>query len=47
MLKADLPIKMIGDILGHASTDSTFGYMKVDLFHLRSASLSISEVLDE
>jgi len=47
MLGADLPIKTIGDIMGHASTTSTYGYMKVDLPHLRSASLSIAEVLNE
>lgn len=47
MLRANLPIKTIGDILGHASTNSTYGYMKVDLPHLRSASLSIAEVLNE
>jgi site-specific recombinase XerC len=47
MLAADLPIKTIGDIMGHTSTSSTYGYMKVDLHHLRSASLSIAEVLNE
>jgi len=45
MLGANVPIKMIGDILGHTSTDSTLGYTKIDLPHLRSASLSIAEVL--
>jgi len=45
MLGAAHPVKTIGDILGHVKTESTFGYMKVDLTHLRSASLSIEEVL--
>jgi len=45
MLGANVPIKTIGDVLGHASTDSTFGYTKIDLTHLRSAALSITEVL--
>jgi site-specific recombinase XerD len=45
MLGAAQPVKTIGDILGHVKTESTFGYMKVDLTHLRSASLSIEEVL--
>jgi integrase len=45
MLSAKVPIKMIGDILGHASTNSTLGYTKIDLSALRSVSLSIAEVL--
>lgn len=45
MLGANVPIKMIGDILGHASTDSTLSYTKIDLPNLRSACLSIAEVL--
>jgi integrase len=44
MLRADITIKMIGDILGHVSTNSTLGYTKIDLPALRSASLSIEEV---
>lgn len=45
MLSAKVPIKMIGDVLGHASTTSTLGYTKIDLSALRSVSLSIAEVL--
>lgn len=45
MLGADVPIKMIADLLGHTSTDSAFGYTKIDLPQLRSAALSIGEVL--
>jgi integrase/recombinase XerD len=45
MLVANVPIKIIGDILGHTSTDSTFVYTKIDLPALRTASLSMAEVL--
>jgi site-specific recombinase XerD len=45
MLVANVSIKTIGDILGHASTDSTFVYTKIDLPALRTASLSMAEVL--
>jgi len=45
MLGVNVPLKMIGDILGHTSTESTLGYTKVDLPALRTASLSIVEVL--
>ena len=45
MLSAKVSIKMIGDILGHASANSTLGYTKIDLSALRSVSLSIAEVL--
>jgi len=45
MLVADVSIKMISDILGHTSTDSTFVYTKIDLPALRTASLSMAEVL--
>jgi len=45
MLGAHVPIKMISDVLGHVWTDTTFGYTKVDVAALRSASLSLREVL--
>jgi len=45
MLVANVPIKIIADILGHTSTDSTFIYTKIDLTALRTASLSMAEVL--
>lgn len=45
MLVANVSIKIIGDILGHTTTDSTFVYTKIDLPALRSASLSMAEVL--
>jgi site-specific recombinase XerD len=45
MLSANISIKMIADLLGHASTDSAFGYTKIDWPRLRSVALSIGEVL--
>jgi integrase len=45
LLGAHVSTKTIGDILGHTSTESTFIYTKVDVGALRSASLSIAEVL--
>lgn len=45
LLGAGLPIKTISDVLGHTSTDTTFGYTKVDLTGLRSVALSLAEVL--
>jgi len=45
MLGANVPIKMIADLLGHSSIDSAFGYTKIDLPRLRSAALSIEEAL--
>jgi site-specific recombinase XerD len=45
MLGAHVSVKTISDILGHASMESTFIYTKVDVGALRSASLSIAEVL--
>ena len=45
MLRAQIPMKTIGDVLGHATMNSTFVYTKVDVSALSSASLSIAEVL--
>jgi len=45
MLGAHVSIKTIGDLLGHTSAQSTFVYTKVGVSALRSASLSITEVL--
>lgn len=44
MLAQGQPLKTIGDVLGHAHTDSTLFYTKVDLPSLRAAALSIAEV---
>jgi integrase len=44
LLEAGHPFKTISDVLGHGCVDSTFGYAKVDLVHLRAAVLSEAEV---
>jgi integrase len=44
MLSAGCPIKSIGDVLGHASTDTTMEYASIDLTALRRVSLSEEEV---
>lgn len=38
------PLKTIADILGHASTDTTYGYTRVDLAGLRTVAISEEEV---
>ena len=44
LLTAECPIKTIGDLLGHVSTDTTMEYANVDLQALRKVSLSEAEV---
>jgi integrase/recombinase XerD len=44
MLSAGCPIKSIGDVLGHVSTDTTMEYASIDLGALRRVSLSEEEV---
>ncbi|MEP7307665.1 MAG: site-specific integrase [Acidobacteriota bacterium] len=44
LLAAECPIKTIGDVLGHVSTDTTMEYANVDLQALRKVSLSEAEV---
>ena len=44
MLSAGCPIKSIGDVLGHASTESTMEYASIDLAALRRVTLSGREV---
>jgi integrase len=44
MLAAECPIKTIGDVLGHVSTDTTMEYANVDLHGLRRVALSEAEV---
>lgn len=44
LLTAECPIKTIGDVLGHVSTDTTMEYANVDLHALRKVSLSEAEV---
>jgi integrase/recombinase XerD len=38
------PLKTIADVLGHASTDTTYGYTRVDLAGLRTVAISEEEV---
>ena len=44
LLTAECPIKAIGDLLGHVSTDTTMEYANVDLQALRKVMLSEAEV---
>jgi integrase len=44
MLAAGCPMKTIGDVLGHVSTDTTMEYANVDLVTLRGVALSEVEV---
>lgn len=44
LLAAGCPIKTIGDVLGHVSTDTTMEYANVDLHGLRQVSLSEAEI---
>lgn len=46
MLENGTPLVVISDILGHADTDSTAVYLKVDLNKLRECCLSTPEVAD-
>ena len=38
------PLKTIADVLGHASTETTYGYTRVDLVGLRTVAISAAEV---
>ena len=38
------PLKAIADLLGHASTQTTYGYTRVDLVGLRGVAISEAEV---
>ncbi len=44
LLASGRPLKTIADVLGHASTQSTFGYTRVDLVGLRGVAISEEEV---
>lgn len=45
MLRARVPLKEIGDVLGHRSTDSTMSYLKLAVDDLRAIALNVpSEV---
>ena len=45
MLSAGCSIKVIGDVLGHVSQDSTLVYTKVDLSLLKTVALSMEDLL--
>jgi site-specific recombinase XerD len=45
LLRAGRPLKTIGDILGHATSQSTLIYTKVDVPALRSVAISMREVM--
>jgi len=44
LLAAGCPMKTIGDLLGHVSTDTTMEYANIDLATLRGVALSEAEV---
>ncbi|NTV90394.1 MAG: tyrosine-type recombinase/integrase, partial [Clostridiales bacterium] len=44
MLEQDTPLSVISDILGHADTDSTAIYLKVDIHKLKECCLDTPEV---
>jgi integrase len=43
LLAAGRPLKIIGDVLGHASTETTYGYTRVHLAGLRTVAISEEE----
>jgi len=44
LLATGHPLKVIADLLGHASTETTYGYTRVDLDGLRSVAISEADV---
>jgi integrase len=44
LLAAGRPLKAIADVLGHASTATTFGYTRVEMEGLRTVAISEAEV---
>jgi len=46
LLENDTPLSTISNILGHADTDSTAVYLKVDIKKLKECSLDFEEVTD-
>jgi len=44
LLAAGRPLKTIADVLGHASTEATYGYTRVELAGLRGVAISEEEV---
>jgi integrase/recombinase XerD len=45
LLRSAVPLKVIGDVLAHRSTQSTMIYLKLDLNELRGIALEIPRVL--
>jgi len=45
LLQQNTPLAVISDILGHADTDSTAVYLKIDVERLRECALDLEEVL--
>ena len=45
LLAAGQPLKAIADVLGHASTQPTYGYTRVEVASLRSVAISAEEVI--
>ena len=41
MLREDIPIGTIADIMGHASIQSTKDYLQIDTEHLRGCALEV------
>jgi site-specific recombinase XerD len=44
LLAAGQPLKTIADVLGHASTDTTYGYTRVELRALQTVAIAEAEV---
>jgi site-specific recombinase XerD len=44
LLASGRPLKTIADVLGHASTETTYGYTRVDVVGLRAVAISEEEV---
>lgn len=43
LLAAECPLKAIADVMGHSSTQTTYGYARVDLVGLRTVAISEEE----
>jgi site-specific recombinase XerD len=41
LLRADVSVKTIGDLLGHRSAESTGAYLKLATEHLRAVALEV------
>jgi site-specific recombinase XerD len=44
LLASGHPLKAIADVLGHASTQTTYGYTRVEVAGLRTVAISEEEV---